>query len=166
MQKYITPAQYRATGRRKISIEDQKRLDAWFDPIEDEDKAQMRVIAYLEMLKNETGKIVKFTAIPNNTFAGTYIAGQKFKSINAAKKQVEMGLRKGLCDLLIVYRAANTGQMPAQRILFLEMKREKWWTVSKEQKEWISCLNFCQGTEARVANGFDKAKEIIDSLIF
>lgn len=82
----------------------------------------MRLVAYLELLKNETGEIVKFTAIPNNTFSGTYIAGQKFKSIHAARKQVALGLRKGLCDLLIVYKPKK---YPTPGLLFLEMKREK-----------------------------------------
>lgn len=64
----------------------------------------MRVVAYLELLKQETGQIVKFTAIPNNTFSGTYIEGQKYKSQKQAAKQVKLGLRKGLCDLLIIYK--------------------------------------------------------------
>ena len=147
----ISTAQYATIkNRRKISKEDQARLDAGLEPIEDEDTAQKRLVAYLERIKDETGRIVKFTAIPNNTFAGTYIAGNKYKSIHAARKQVEMGLRKGLPDLFIIYRDPKTRQLSA---LFLEMKREKGGKVSTEQKNWIYVLSKVQNIRAEVAKG-------------
>jgi hypothetical protein len=160
----ITTKQYTAiNNRRKISKADQARLDAGLEPIEDEDTAQKRLVAYLERTKEETGRIVKFTAIPNNTFAGTYIAGNKYKSIHAARKQVEMGLRKGLPDLLIIYRDPKTRQLST---LFLEMKREKGGKVSTEQKNWIYVLGKVPNVRAEVAEGYDAAKTLIDSLIF
>lgn len=143
----ITPSQYTAIqkkGRRGLSKADLKRIEDGLDPIESEDLAQQRVIKHLDRLI-ETGHVVKYTAIPNNTFAGTYIEGQKFKSMQAAKKQVQMGLRKGLPDLLIVYKDKNASAIPLLRLLFLEMKREDGGSgLSKEQKEWIVCLNCCQ----------------------
>lgn len=160
----ITAKQYATIkNRRKISKADQARLDAGLEPIEDEDTAQKRLVAYLERIKDETGRIVKFTAIPNNTFAGTYIAGNKYKSIHAARKQVEMGLRKGLPDLFIIYRDPKTRHLSA---LFLEMKREKGGKVSTEQKNWIYVLSQVQNIRAEVAEGYDEAKTLIDSLIF
>lgn len=117
------------------------------------------------MIKHETGQIVKFTAIPNNTFSGTYIEGQKYKSQKQAAKQVAMGLRRGLCDLLIVYKVPEH-RGKGKRCLYLEMKREKGGTVSPEQREWIDTLNECEGTTARVAKGFDEAKAIIDAFIY
>lgn len=128
----------------------------------------MRVVAYLEMLKHETGKILKFTAIPNNTFSGAYVGGQKYKSNKQAAKQVAMGLRKGLSDLLIVYVPSGHAPMSAAipRLLFLEMKREKGGAVKPEQKEWTKILKTCLGTKAEIATGYEHAKAIIDALIY
>jgi hypothetical protein len=86
-----------------------------------------------------------------------------------AKRQVQLGLRKGLCDLLIVYLPPPpSGHVtrPKPRLLFLEMKREKGGTVSPEQRDWINTLNKCETITAKVAKGFDEAKRIIDELIY
>lgn len=60
-----------------------------------------------------------------------------------------MGLRKGLCDLIVIL---STGC-----ILFIEMKRKKGSTTTKEQKEWIHDINLCNNCEARICKGVDEA---------
>lgn len=151
----MTSTQFRKVSTKKrLSKEDEERISKGLEPIESEDNAQIRLVKYLEMMIQETGRIVKFTAIPNSTRT-------PYDSVR--KKNIAMGLRKGLCDLLIIYRVPTE---PIKRLLFLEMKREKGGTRKPEQKEWVKILQACEGTEAAFANGFDEAKGIIDSLIF
>lgn len=105
---------------------------------------QIAVVEYLELLKKQ-GKILMFSATPNNTWTRSW--GQKIKN----KKE---GVRRGYPDLTIVTPTT---------VLFLEMKRESGGVLSKEQKEWLAALGEKQ-TKQAVAKGFEEAKEIIDSL--
>jgi hypothetical protein len=46
------------------------------------------------------------------------------------------------------------------------MKREDGGSgLSKEQKEWIFCLNCCQGTLAKTAKGAEDAFQVINSVV-
>lgn len=90
-------------------------------------------------------------AIPN----GTYLNGttlQRAKQMNHLKAE---GLRKGVPDLFIpVAKKGYHG-------LFIEMKRIKGSTTSKEQKEWIALLEL-QGYKAVVCKGSEEAIEVIE----
>ena len=103
---------------------------------------QIAVIDYLQILK-ESGKIVLYTALPNNTYTDSWT--QK-------KKMTLEGVRKGYPDICVV---------GPRSMFFIEMKRLKGGVVSPHQKEWIEAIN-AVGISARVCKGFDEAKEFID----
>lgn len=121
-----------------MTVTKYKSKDYWPEPYEEVE--QRAVVQLLEAYR------LKFTAIPNSTFT---------KSMKQKKKNKEQGLRKGLPDLFILFK---------DRAIFLEMKRRKSGTVSKDQKEWIKAINVVGGNvAAHVACGYDEAKIIIDS---
>jgi len=107
-----------------------------------EDFDQTRIASYLEEKK------LKFTSIPNSTYT---------KSRWQKRKNTETGLRPGLPDLLIIIK---------NKLIFIEMKREKGGVVSDSQKAWIEALNdISVDIKAHVAKGFEEAKKIIDYYI-
>jgi hypothetical protein len=81
-----------------------------------------------------------YTAIPSKSI--------KSKLINKA-----MGLRRGFLDMVVV--------IPNKKVLFIEMKRIKGSTTSKEQKEWVKLLNGVNPDSAVVCKGFEEAKEYV-----
>lgn len=103
----------------------------------EEYEEQKCVVKYLELKK------IKFTAIPNSTFTNI---GQRVRN-------KQSGLRPGLPDLFMIINSSG---------VFIEMKKKNGGIVSKEQKEWISEINKCNGLNAYICNGFEEAKEIID----
>lgn len=106
-----------------------------------EENEQRVLIEWLEI------KGLKFSAIPNSTYTTSW----KVKNKNKA-----MGVRAGLPDLLIC--------LP-NRLLFIEMKREKGGQISENQKEWIGELNQIDNVEAVVCRGFDEAKNYIENYL-
>lgn len=110
-----------------------------------EEQEQTAVVEYLEMLKKQ-GKVLLFSAVPNNTYT---------RSWNQRRKAKAEGVRKGVPDLIIVTK---------DKVLFLEMKRAKGTYPRPEQKEWLKVLD---GKEvvSDWAKGFDEAKEKIDEVL-
>jgi hypothetical protein len=106
-----------------------------------EENEQMAFVQYLE-LRN-----IKFTAIPNSTFT---------KSRRQKRKNHDMGLRPGLPDLVLIL---------GNRLVFIEMKREKVGKVSVDQKEWIEAINNCQNGEAYVCYGYEEAKKLVEGIL-
>lgn len=82
-------------------------------------------------------------AIPN---------GEK-RSISVAKRLKAEGVRKGVPDLMI----------PSLH-LFIEMKKIKGSSTSKEQKEWIKHLIEC-GYTAVICKGADEVKQVITKIL-
>jgi hypothetical protein len=75
-----------------------------------------------------------------------------------AKKEKAAGMAKGYPDLnLLIPRHGNSG-------LFIEMKRVKGGTLSREQADWLAWLN-AQGFMAVVCKGSDAAIETIRSYL-
>lgn len=70
-----------------------------------------------------------------------------------AYKNVAEGVNGGLPDLVIILKN--------KKLLFIEMKRRKWWVVSDKQKLWIKNLNECNNVVARVARGCKEAIAIV-----
>ena len=102
---------------------------------------QVTLIAwYRRTYKNEL-----LVAIPN---------GGK-RHIKTALSMKQEGVSKGFPDLFL--------PVPNSKFygLFIEMKRQKGGTVSKEQKEWLEYLNTV-GYQATVCKGFLEAKEVIE----
>ena len=94
-------------------------------------------------------KGLKFTSIPNSTYTTSW--SQKIKN-------KEQGLNAGFPDLVVIVK---------NKMLFVELKRVKksLSNVSDEQKSWIEEINKCEGVEARVCYGCDKAKEFISEYL-
>jgi hypothetical protein len=90
---------------------------------------------------------LRYSAIPNSTYTPGWGAKMRNK---------RMGVRPGVPDLLVV--------IPKRCLVFVEMKRTKGGTVSKEQKEWIEALNEVNNVEAKVCYGFDEAVKFIESI--
>lgn len=106
---------------------------------------QALFVEYLELLQAQ-GKIVIFSAVPNNTFT---------KSWKQKRKQTKEGVRPGVPDLIIV---------TTTEVIFMEFKRTKGGVLSIYQKEWIKALPHKQ-TEAVVVKGFEEAKQYIERRI-
>ena len=88
---------------------------------------------------------VRIFAIPN---------GGRRGKLEAMRLQLE-GVSPGVPDLMLpTPRGQHHG-------LFVEMKRTKGSSVSKEQKDWIAYLQ-AQGYQAIVCRGFEEAKREIE----
>jgi hypothetical protein len=98
-------------------------------------------VAFVQWFRKTYPDVLIF-AIPN---------GGKRGKPEAARLQLE-GVTPGVPDLCI----------PGWRV-YIEMKRVKGGSVSKEQKEVIEYLN-ANGYTAKVCDGFESAKIFIESL--
>lgn len=106
---------------------------------------QERLIHDLEDYKRK-GKILMFTALPNNTYTNSWVQKQRL---------VRQGQKKGFPDLCIITKT---------KVVFIEMKRRTGGTVSPEQKAWIEAFQSVN-IDACVCKGYEEAKAYIDSLI-
>ena len=134
-----------------------------------EDNEQKALVKWLELVR------LKFTSIPNSTFAGSYFGGQKQKSFAVLARNKALGLRKGFPDIVVVIPPKRS---KTQKGIFraLELKRQhrvkkngKLGTspsvVSDEQVEWIDSLNSCEGVEARICYGFSESINFIKTFL-
>lgn len=106
---------------------------------------QEAVVEYLDLLVS-SGKVVIFSAVPNNTFT---------KSWKQKAKMKREGVRRGVPDILVVLK---------DKIIFVEMKRVSGGVISSHQKEWIEAISKAGG-HAKVCRGFNEAKKYIDSMV-
>ena len=106
-----------------------------------EDQEQAWLVAWLR----REHPSVRIFAIPNG--------GGRSKAQGALLKAT--GTSPGVPDLMI-----PTPRGPYHG-LFIEMKRTKGGSVSKEQKDWIAYLQ-AQGYQAIVCRGFEEAKREIE----
>lgn len=145
----ITTQQYLAmVGKKRLSKDDEARIANGLDPVETEDRVQERVVNLLERMK-DYGHVVAFTSVPNSTRT-------PYHSVRA--KNTRLGLRAGFPDLVVVTKRPN-GEL---RLLFLELKREKGGTVSKEQDAWIRLLcAVSKSVTAKVARGYSEARSAV-----
>lgn len=102
---------------------------------------------YLDILKQQ-GKIILYSHIPNSTWT---------PSLSVKLKNKKLGVSSGVPDYMII---TSRGLL-----FFLEMKRKKNGVVSDNQKVWLRVLSELCEIPALVAQGFDEAKVIVDSLI-
>jgi len=80
-----------------------------------------------------------FSALRQEVPAGHYISGKWVPYYKTLKNNKEMGLEKGIPDLLIMPEVNGK-----KYLVFIEMKRAKG-KVSKEQKKWIDTINRVDG---------------------
>jgi hypothetical protein len=103
-----------------------------------EEQEQILLVKYLQK------KGVRFSALPLSTFTKSWAVKMKNK---------RMGVNAGVPDLMVIIK---------NKLIFIEMKRQKGGQVSEYQKKWIEDLNNCEGVSAFVCNGYDEAKAVID----
>lgn len=92
-------------------------------------------------------KKIPFTHVPNETFTRSWAQKAKNK---------RLGVARGVPDYMIV---------TPHCLVFVEMKRRKGSTTSKEQKEWMSMLNGCCNVRAKVCKGCDEAINFIETFL-
>lgn len=82
-----------------------------------------------------------------------------------AIKMKRMGTSKGFPDLLVfVPIKGATGEVDSYQPLAIEMKRRKYSTTSKEQKEWLEILEMA-GIPSRVCKGAGDAIEFVENML-
>ena len=109
-------------------------------------------IAFVEWLEL---KNIKFTAPAQSTFT---------KSFKQKRHNYNMGVRKGLPDL-IIYLSKEQSNVGRSVLIFIEMKRKKGGVTSKEQQEWIDALNLVVDVEAKICKGAEEAISTISNLL-
>ena len=110
------------------------------NPTEEQDC--IALVQYLRLLEN-TGKVVKFTHIPNETYT-------PYRTTKA--RNVRMGVVSGFPDYVIVGRT---------KTIFIEMKRKKGGKQTEAQREWMLAL-FNTKQRVFLCFGFDEAKQVVD----
>lgn len=94
-----------------------------------------------------------FTAIPNSTYTTSWAV---------KRRNYEQGLRKGLPDMLVLIPKDKSNDGGGY-CLFIELKRVKGGSVSKEQRVWLDSINALETpyTQAYVAKGANEAIKIV-----
>lgn len=113
--------------------------------IASEHQEQVSLFQWAEVMQGTYPVLRWMYAVPN---------GGKRNKITAAALKRE-GVRPGMLDIVVpCARGGFHG-------LYIEMKRTKGGTVSKEQKEWLEYL-LEAGYLAVVCKGWEEAKEVIE----
>lgn len=114
-------------------------------PCPPESTEQTWLFRWAYMMSNSHPDLKLMYHVPN---------GGSRNKIEAAKLKAQ-GVKSGVPDICLpVPKNGYNG-------LYIELKRRKGGTVSKEQREWIVALNK-QGYLAEVCKGFDEAVEVIE----
>lgn len=92
------------------------------------------------------GKGLRFTHIPNGANL----------NVTQRVKMKQSGLSAGTPDYMIL--------LPQAGLIFIELKKLKGGTVSKEQKEWITALNW-NGIPAKVCKGHQEAIAFVETFL-
>lgn len=103
-----------------------------------EDLECIRFVSWLRL------KDLKFSHIPNGMFTNSW---------RVRKKNKMLGVARGVPDYLII--------TPRHGVIFVEMKRQRTYKTSAEQKEWIEALTEV-GCPAKVCRGFSEAKAFVE----
>lgn len=105
---------------------------------------QARVVSWARMQARRHPELAGLFAIPNGSY----------KTARSAAQFKAEGLKPGVPDLMLAWPAG------AHNGLFLEMKRVRGGTVSKEQREWLQRLT-ASGYRAEVCRGADEAIRLL-----
>ena len=117
---------------------------------------QCAVIDWCELSKKKYPCLAWIYAVPNGART----------SISVAKRLKAEGMKKGVPDLFLPVSFWDVDKQNRMRMevvyygLFIEMKRKKGSTTSKEQKAWHKYLSGA-GYQVRVAKGADEAIQFI-----
>lgn len=105
---------------------------------------QSALIAWANLQAKATPELARLYAVPNGG------SRHKLEAVNLKRQ----GVKKGVPDLCLpVPRHGRHG-------LYIELKRTKGSTTSREQKEWIAYLNQA-GYVAVICKGFEQARDAI-----
>lgn len=99
---------------------------------------EQKVLVHWMTLNN-----IKFFRVPNETYTKSW----KQKANNKA-----LGVVRGVPDLFVIVN---------NKLIAIELKRQKRYKTTPEQEEWIDTLNDI-GIPARICPGADKAIEFIN----
>lgn len=124
----------------------------------EEDIEQIKFVHWMEM------KWLQFSATAQATFAWNYVEGQKKKSFMQINRNKKLGVRKWIPDIMI-FVSEDQSVYGEAVLLFVEMKKVSWWTVSPEQKKWIDSLNQVCNIEAMVCCWCDEAIEFVSEYV-
>ena len=109
---------------------------------------QEALCQYLDLKK------IRYFSIPNEMGLSML---NRYVAIRMGAKLKKIGKKRGVPDLAVF--------LP-NKILFIEMKRTKGSTISKEQKEWINYLNTeLSYAGASICKGWQEAKSYIEDEI-
>lgn len=114
-------------------------------PIPTEDEEQIALVDWLELVG------LRFAHIPNSTYT---------KHMSVKMKNHRLGVRPGVPDLMVLI-PPHRSKDGEGHLLWIEMKRRKGGTVSKEQREWLTAFMMLESPhiEAVVAKGAKEAQE-------
>ena len=114
-----------------------------------EKEEQKKVIQFLEILKTQ-GKIIDYHSTPNENYLLSLLPKKiSFLILNTLKS---IGLKKGVPDLYV---------FGYDKMLAIEMKREKKYTISDAQKQWNENLNKSSYCKAYICPGAESAIYIL-----
>lgn len=99
-------------------------------------------------------KNIRFTHIANESWLPPKVA------MIASFRKKRMGVSKWVPDFMIIVENNHK-----RSLLFIEMKRIKWWTLSPEQKEWIEALNEIDNIQAQVCKWHEDAITFVEKFI-
>ena len=110
---------------------------------------QKKVIQYLEILKTKK-KIIDYHSTPNENYLLSLLPKKTSTIILSALKAI--GLKKGVPDLYI---------FGTHKMIAIEMKRSKKYSISEYQKIWNEKLNKTSYCEAYICPGAESAIYIL-----
>lgn len=116
-------------------------------PIPTENEEQIALVDWLELVG------LRFAHVPNSTYT---------KHMSVKMKNHRLGVRPGVPDLMVLITPQRSKDGEGH-LLWIEMKRRKGGTVSKEQREWLTAFMMLESPhiEAHVAKGWDEAREVV-----
>lgn len=110
----------------------------------EEDTESMKLVQYLMMCN------IPFTHISNETYTPYWSVKSKNK---------KLWVKPWIPDYMILLPKKNKYKM-----IFIEMKRKKWWIISENQKNRIQKLNNTYWVKAYVCHWADEAIQLIYDL--
>lgn len=93
-----------------------------------------------------------------------HIPNEGKRPVHYGRMLKEMGLKKGVSDFFLAYPVYKAKFQKWYHGLWIELKREKFYRVSKEQKDWISKM-ILLGYDAQIAYGAEDAIQIVTNYL-
>jgi len=111
-------------------------------------------VSILASEHQEQVNLCHWLSLKRLTFVATPNGGKR--SMSEAKRFKAEGVKRGFPDITVF--------LP-DKVLFIEMKRVKNSTTSKEQREWVKYLDSLPYSNSKVCKGFKEAKEYVEEML-